>query len=277
MKLFFLTSLVMTAFALNSVLARLAMVSDSIGPSNFATIRAGAGALTLILLVLIINKTIPKFTYLTVLRGIALVFYLIGFSFAYLTIDTGIGALILFGGSMFIMFVGALFLNESITKIRIIGMALALFGLFILVDPRFSENSLYGIILMFFASFGWGLYTVLGHEQKAPLSNTAGNFVLALLLLLPLTFFMPDSVQASSYGISLALVSGSITSGIGYALWYFILPKIKIATASTAQLTVPLIAAMGGYLFMSEILNWQFYVASVLILGGISLPFFFKK
>ena len=109
MRLFFLTALIMTAFALNSVLTRLALVSDSIGPSNFATLRAGSGALTLILLVLIIHKKVPRITYLTAVRGIALVFYLIGFSFAYLTIDTGIGALILFGGSMFVMFSGALF------------------------------------------------------------------------------------------------------------------------------------------------------------------------
>ena len=131
MRLFFLTALIMTAFALNSVLTRLALVSDSIGPSNFATLRAGSGALTLILLVLIIHKKVPRITYLTAVRGIALVFYLIGFSFAYLTIDTGIGALILFGGSMFVMFSGALFLSENVTKVRILGMALALLGLFI--------------------------------------------------------------------------------------------------------------------------------------------------
>ena len=277
MRLFFLTALIMTAFALNSVLTRLALVSDSIGPSNFATLRAGSGALTLILLVLIIHKKVPSITYLTAVRGIALVFYLIGFSFAYLTIDTGIGALILFGGSMFVMFSGALFLSENVTKVRILGMALALLGLFILVDPRFSENSLYGIVLMLFASFGWGLYTILGHGQKAPLSNTAGNFILALIFMIPIALVIPDEVEISSYGFFLAIISGSITSGVGYALWYSVLPKIKITTASTAQLSVPLIAALGGYLFMSEILSWQFYVSSVLILGGISLPFLFKK
>jgi drug/metabolite transporter (DMT)-like permease len=95
--------------------------------------------------------------------------------------------------------------------------------------------------------------------------------------MIPIALVIPDDVEISSYGFFLAIISGSITSGVGYALWYSVLPKIKITTASTAQLSVPLIAALGGYLFMSEILSWQFYVSSVLILGGISVPFLFKK
>ena len=277
MKLFFLISTVMTAFAANSVLTRLALTSNSIGPSNFALLRAASGALVLLLLVLIVQKQIPRFKFNSIISALSLVCYLIGFSFSYLTVDTGIGALILFGGSMVVMFASALFLQEKIPLTRFIGVFISLLGLFILVDPGFSENSLFGVALMFLASFGWGLYSVLGSRQKNPLSNTAGNFIIALIIIIPIAFIIPDKVETNYYGFFLAIFSGSITSGLGYSLWYWVLPKINITTASTAQLTVPLIAAFGGYLFIWESLNWQFYIAAILILGGISLPVFYKR
>ena len=277
MKNLFIITLVMTAFAANSIITRLALSSNLIGPSNFALLRAGSAALILVLLVLFIQKKIPKFKINSIISSLALVGYLVGFSFAYLTINTGVGALILFGGSMIVMFTGALLLKEDISILRFIGVFLSLIGLYILTDPRFGENSLFGIILMFLAAFSWGIYSILGHGQNNPLSNTAINFVLALLLIIPIALFIPDQTNTSPYGILLAIISGSITSGLGYTLWYWILPKINITSASIAQLSVPLIAALGGYLFISETLNWQFYIASFLILGGIGLPYLFKK
>ena len=277
MKNLFIITLVMTAFAANSIITRFALSSNLIGPSNFALLRAGSAALILVLLVLFIQGKIPKFKINSIISSLALVGYLVGFSFAYLTINTGVGALILFGGSMIVMFTGALLLKEDISILRFIGVFLSLIGLYILTDPRFGDNSLFGIILMFLAAFSWGIYSVLGHEQNNPLSNTAVNFVLALLLIIPIALFIPDQTNTSPYGFLLAIISGSITSGLGYTLWYWVLPKINITSASIAQLSVPLIAALGGYLFISETLNWQFYIASFLILGGIGLPFFFKK
>ena len=277
MKNLFIITLVMIAFAANSIITRLALSSNLIGPSNFALLRAGSAALILVLLVLFIQKKIPKFKINSIISSLALVGYLVGFSFAYLTINTGVGALILFGGSMVVMFTGALLLKENISILRFIGVFLSLIGLYILTDPRFGDNSLFGIILMFLAAFSWGIYSILGHGQNNPLSNTAINFVLALLLIIPITLFIPDQTNTSPYGILLAIISGSITSGLGYTLWYWILPKINITSASIAQLTVPLIAALGGYLFISETLNWQFYIASFLILGGIGLPYIYKK
>ena len=277
MKNLFIITLVMIAFAANSIITRLALSSNLIGPSNFALLRAGSAALILVLLVLFIQKKIPKFKINSIISSLALVGYLVGFSFAYLTINTGVGALILFGGSMIVMFTGALLLKEDISILRFIGVFLSLIGLYILTDPRFGDNSLFGIILMFLAAFSWGIYSILGYGQNNPLSNTAINFVLALLLIIPIALFIPDQTNTSPYGILLAIISGSITSGLGYTLWYWILPKINITSASIAQLSVPLIAALGGYLFISETLNWQFYIASFLILGGIGLPYFFKK
>ena len=277
MKNLFIITLVMTAFAANSIITRLALSSNLIGPSNFALLRAGSAALILVLLVLFIQKKIPKFKINSIISSLALVGYLVGFSFAYLTINTGVGALILFGGSMIVMFTGALILKEDISILRFIGVFLSLIGLYVLSDPRFGENSLFGIILMFLAAFSWGIYSILGHGQNNPLSNTTINFVLALLIIIPIALFIPDQTNTSTYGILLAIISGSITSGLGYTLWYWILPKINITSASIAQLSVPLIAALGGYLFISESLNWQFYIASFLILGGIGLPYFFKK
>ena len=130
---------------------------------------------------------------------------------------------------------------------------------------------------MFIASIGWGLYSLLGRRQKSPLSSTSGNFIVALILILPVALSIPDKVTPNSYGLFLAIISGSVTSGVGYALWYWVLPKVNIMTASVAQLTVPLIAAFGGYLFIYETLNWHFYVSSILILGGIALPFIYKR
>ena len=277
MKNFFILTLVMTAFAANSIITRLALSSNLIGPSNFALLRAGSAALVLVLLVFIFHKKIPKFKINSIISALALVGYLVGFSFAYLTINTGIGALILFGGSMIVMFSGALLLKENISILRFIGVFLSLIGLYILSDPRFGENSLFGIILMFLAAFSWGIYSILGHGQNNPLSNTAANFVLALLLIIPIAIFIPNQTNTSPYGFLLAIISGSIASGLGYTLWYWILPKINITSAAVAQLSVPLIAALGGYLFISETLNWQFYIASFLILGGIGLPYFYKK
>ena len=277
MKNLFIITLVMTAFAANSIITRLALSSNLIGPSNFALLRAGSAALILVLLVLFIQKKIPKFKINSIISSLALVGYLVGFSFAYLTINTGVGALILFGGSMIVMFTGALLLKEDISILRFIGVFLSLIGLYILTDPRFGDNSLFGIILMFLAAISWGIYSILGHGQNNPLSNTAINFVLALLLIIPIALFIPDQTNTSPYGILLAITSGSITSGLGYTLWYWILPKINITSASISQLSVPLIAALGGYLFISETLNWQFYIASFLILGGIGLPYFLKK
>ena len=277
MKNLFIITLVMTAFAANSIITRLALSTNLIGPSNFALLRAGSAALILVLLVLFIQKKIPKFKINSIISSLALVGYLVGFSFAYLTINTGVGALILFGGSMIVMFTGALLLKEDISILRFIGVFLSLIGLYILTDPRFGDNSLFGIILMFLAAFSWGIYSILGHGQNNPLSNTAINFVLALLLIIPIALFIPDQTNTSPYGILLAIISGSITSGLGYTLWYWILPKINITSASIAQLSVPLIAALGGYLFISETLNWQFYIASFLILGGIGLPYMYKK
>jgi len=277
MKNFFILTLVMTAFAANSIITRLALSSNLIGPSNFALLRAGSAALVLVLLVFIFHKKFSKFKINSIISALALVGYLVGFSFAYLTINTGIGALILFGGSMIVMFSGALLLKENISILRFIGVFLSMIGLYILVDPRFGENSLFGIILMFLAAFSWGIYSILGHGQNNPLSNTAANFVLAMLLIIPIALFMPDQTNTSLYGLLLAIISGSITSGLGYTLWYWVLPKIDITLASVAQLSVPLIAALGGYLFISETLNWQFYIASFLILGGIGLPYFYKK
>ena len=267
----------MSAFAANSILTRLALVSNSIDPSNFALIRTSSASLILIFITVIIQKQVPKFNYSSVIGAISLAGYLICFSYSYLTIDTGMGALILFGGSMLVMFIGALIKKEDIPITRFIGAILSLFGLYMLTDPRFSGNDIFGVFLMLIAALSWGIYSIIGHGQKNPISNTTSNFILALLLVIPFSLYFSGENKTNSYGFILAIISGAITSGLGYSLWYWILPKINISSASIAQLTVPLIAALGGYLFISETLNWQFYISSILILGGILLPLIYKK
>ena len=138
----------------------------------------------------------------------------------------------------------------------------------------FKTNSISIIYILVYQTF-WAL-VLLGYK-RIMIMYTTSNFILALLLVVPFSLYFSYDIKTSSYGFILAIISGAITSGLGYSLWYWILPKINISSASIAQLTVPLIAALGGYLFISETLNWQFYISSILILGGLLLPLIYKK
>jgi drug/metabolite transporter (DMT)-like permease len=273
MRLFLLTALTMLAFAANSVLNRWAVGPGHIGAVEFAGIRLAAGAVTLTGLVLwqrgsLVWPGMPG----RVAGALGLAAYLVGFSLAYRGLDAGTGALVLFGTVQVTMFAGAVIAREAVPRRRWIGAALALTGLALIAAP--GAAGLAPMTLMAVAGLGWGIYSLAGRGAKDPLAATAWNFLLAMPVVLPLALTgltVPDAT-----GVGLAVVSGAVTSGLGYALWYAVLPRLGAARAAVAQLTVPVIAALGGAVLLAEAPGLRFWLATGLVLGGValaSLPF----
>jgi len=269
MRLFFLTALTMIAFAANSVLNRLALETGDMGPASFAAIRLTSGALMLAALVLWRDKGVTALRNGISWRGPAmLALYVLGFSFAYVTLDAGVGALILFGGVQITMFAGAVLAGEDIPANRWAGAALAFGGLVWLMWPQggMAPDGT-GAALMMAAAVGWGIYSLIGRQAGDPLTATATNFLLAAPVGLLVWALLPDAV--SGRGAWLAVISGMVTSGLGYALWYRVLPGLPAAVAAVAQLSVPVIAMAGGVAFLGEVPGPKFVVAAGLVMGGV--------
>ena len=279
MRLFLLTAVAMTAFAANSVMNRMAVGQGWIDPLGFAVVRllAGAAMLAVVLAVrAFLRRGVVWPAPLALLAGVSgLLVYLVGLSVAYQGVDAGTGALILFGVVQITMFAGAVLTREVVPLARWLGAGLAFAGLLVLLAPG-ADAAVDGAsaIAMAAAGVGWGIYSLAGRRQPDALAATAANFVLAVpvlvlgILMLPVS---PDATPATTQGLSLAVLSGAVTSGLGYTLWYALLPSLGAARAAVAQLTVPLIAAAGGVVALGEALTWQFGVAAVLVLGGVAL------
>lgn len=267
MRLFLLTALVMVAFAANSVLNRLAVGAGEIGAVEFALIRLLAGAVVLLALVAIRGRGWRGAT----VAGVAgLAVYLFGFSLAYGHLDAGTGALILFGVVQMTMFGGALLSGEAVPMRRWAGAGLALAGLAVLVAP--AGGAWTGFAAMAAAGLGWGIYSLAGRGARDALAATAGNFALALIPAAGVALAVGVEFGAvTAWGVVLAVLSGAVTSGLGYALWYAVLPALGAARAGVAQLTVPLIAAAGGAVLIGESVGWRFALAAALVLGGVLL------
>jgi drug/metabolite transporter (DMT)-like permease len=269
-KIVFYTAFALVCFALNSILCRLALgVDAAIDASSFTAVRLVSGALTLVLLEVFFGKNQIRPTKENWLSSVFLFGYAVCFSFAYLNLTTATGALILFGTVQTTMLIAALHAGERPRTLEIIGWLAALGGLIYLVFPGISAPSPIGSMLMIAAGIAWGFYTLRGRGAANPLTNTTGNFVCAVLpalVMLPLTFYQ---LNASPRGVLLAVLSGAIASGIGYTVWYAALKHLTATRAAILQLAVPIIAAIGGVLFLSESISLRLVLASVLILGGI--------
>ncbi len=270
MRILCLTALVMVAFAANSILTRFAIAGGHIDPTGFAVVRVLSGAVLLAMLVLRRGGRVPLIRRQQGLGAITLAIYIIGFSLAYLTLDAGLGALILFGVVQIAMFThGALF-GVTPTPRKLLGAAVAFSGLVLVLWPSqgVAVDPL-GAALMIAAGLGWAAYTIIGRGASDPLAGSAGNFVIctplvAALLLVQPTFYSPT-------GIALGVLCGAVTSGLGYALWYAVLPRLAQATAAVVQLSVPVIAIIAGALILGEPLGAKVVVATALVLGGIAL------
>lgn len=268
MRLFLLSALAMVAFAGNSLLNRAAVGAGHIDAFTFAAIRVATGATVLLILARSQGKTLPWRGRLAPV--LALTAYMLGFSAAYLGLEAGPGALILFGTVQITMFAGAVIAGETLPRRRWLGATVSLAGLAALLLPGTGAiPALSPALAMVVAGIGWGIYSLSGRASADPLAATAANFALALpLVLIPLAL-MP--VQATLTGIAFAMASGAIASGLGYALWFAVVPHLGAARAAVAQLSVPVIAMAGGALLLAELPAPGVILASGLVLAGVAL------
>lgn len=265
-----LTALAMTAFAANSVLTRAALAPGLIDAASFGSIRAGSAAVALCGL-LALRGTRPALSRDAVFPAAMLVAYLAFFSFAYLSLSTATGALILFGLVQVTMFGMGFVRGEIVSARGYAGLGLAVCGLVYLLFPGLESPDPLGAGLMALAGIAWGFYSLAGRGISDPLGATATNFLFALPPMLLISAVTFAGANATGSGIVLAIASGALASGCGYAIWYAALPSLSAGQAATVQLSAPVIAAIGGVLFLMEPLTLRLSIASLLILGGILL------
>lgn len=268
-RLLVLTALAILAFAGNSLLCRAALQHTPIDAASFTTIRLISGALTLWLLVQLTRRKATG-------RGswpsaFALFAYAAAFSFAYVSLSAGTGALLLFGSVQTGMIGWGLVRGERFSALQWAGLLLALAGLVGLLLPGLSAPPLGAALLMVTAGLAWAVYSLRGKGAGDALRVTAGNFVRTVPVALAMSLLFMNSAQVDTAGALYAIASGAITSGIGYAIWYAALPHLKATSAATLQLSVPVIAAVGGILWLGEPLTLRLLLASAAILGGIAL------
>jgi drug/metabolite transporter (DMT)-like permease len=258
----------MIAFAGNSLLCRAALTQTTIDPASFTTIRLIAGALVLWLVVRMKNPHAGKGNWLS---ACALFAYAAGFSFAYTRLSTATGALLLFSAVQTTMIGHGLWSGERLLKLQLIGLVLAFGGLVGLLLPGLSAPPLAGCVLMLSAGVAWGVYSLRGRGAGDPTQVTAGNFLRAVPIAAALSLLMLPYTSLDNAGFWYAVASGALASGIGYAIWYTALPRLKATHAATVQLSVPVIAALAGIAFLGEPITLRLVLASVAILGGIAL------
>ena len=266
---FFLTILAMLAFTGNSLLCRLALKHTGIDAASFTSIRILSGALMLGLIVRLrdgshgIAGSWPS--------ALALFAYAAGFSYAYISLPTATGALLLFGAVQATMIGVGLWTGERLGTRQTIGLICAFAGLGWLLFPGLSAPPLSGAVLMLSAGIAWGIYSLRGRGAGDPIAVTAGNFLRALLFAIVLSIVMLHSHSLDRAGVFYAAASGALASGLGYAVWYTALHGLKATSAATVQLSVPILAALGGIVFLGEAISLRLLIASVAILGGIAL------
>ena len=265
----------MTAFAGNSLLCRLALKQTNIDAASFTFIRIISGAIALWVIVNMRKGT--RSLAGSWPSALALFAYAAAFSFAYISLSAGTGALLLFGAVQATMIFWGLRKGERLRVRQWVGLAFALGGLVALLFPGLSAPPAGGSILMLGAGIAWGIYSLRGKATSDPVGTTAGNFLRAVPFAAALSIALLPSARLDSTGIGCAILSGAIASGVGYAIWYTALPGLKAASAATVQLSVPVLAAVGGILFLSESITLRFLFASVTVLGGIALVLVEKR
>ena len=264
-----LTALAMLAFAGNSILCRIALRDTAIDPASFTGLRMVAGALTLWLLLRFDRTDQPLGG--DWINAAALFIYAACFSFAYIDLDAGAGALLLFGAVQLSMLAWGLLRGERFSAGQLVGLLLAVTGLVILLLPGSSTPPLDGALLMLLSGVAWGVYSLRGRGAATPLAATAGNFLRAVTLAALLCLLLLDQQTWDWPGVVYALLSGALTSGVGYAIWYAALPGLAAIQAASVQLSVPLLAAVAGAVLLGEAVTTTLLLAGTAILGGIAL------
>jgi drug/metabolite transporter (DMT)-like permease len=268
-RVFVLTALAMVAFAGNSLLCRQALRHTAIDAATFTLIRILSGALCLWVIAQIRKGPLRKAGNWP--SALALFGYAALFSFAYLQLTAGTGALLLFGAVQATMISWTLLKGERLRGLQIAGLMLAIIGLVALVFPGLSAPPLTAAALMLGAGIAWGIYSLRGKGSGDPLLTTAGNFLRAVAMAALLSLVMFRAANLDRAGICYAIVSGALASGVGYAIWYSALPALKASAAATVQLSVPVLAAAGGIVFLGEAITLRLTLASIAVLGGIAL------
>lgn len=270
LRLFLITSLAMIAFAANSVLGRMGLVETEIGAGSFALIRLLSGAVTLAGICALRTKPIAG----SFMGGLSLLIYAGFFSYAYIALGAGMGAIILFAMVQITMLGWGRLTGETLTTRQWAGFVIAVLALIWLVSPSLEAPPASAAAAMACAGIGWGIYSLLGRGAKDPTAATTGNFIWASVLALPL-FAVSLLIRPEPFppidGITLAILSGAVTSGLGYVIWYHALKDLTATRAGIAQLSVPAIAALGGVLFLAEPITLRFALSTAAILIGVGL------
>ena len=264
-----LTAAAMVAFAANSVLCRMALGAGLMDAASFATVRTVSGAIVLGAILLIrASRDYGKPDWRSV---VTLYLYMVFFSFAYLSLSAGTGALVLFAAVQLTMFGAALRSGERFSLVSWAGFAVAIAGLVVLVMPGVTAPDPLGTALMVVAGISWGTYSLVGRTSGDPVAATANNFLYAVPLVVLTSALFLDEVQVTSRGAGFAILSGAVASGLGYVTWYAALRGLRATSAATVQLSVPVIAALGGVLLLSEDLSIRLVASSIATLGGVAI------
>ena len=277
MKVFLYTSFALVAFAFNSILCRLALQTDEIDAAGFTLIRLVSGALTLVVIYFLFGKKQKDAKRGSWFSAFFLFGYAVCFSFAYINLTTGTGALILFGSVQATMIFLALLKGERPKIAEWLGLIFALGGLIYLVFPGLSAPPVLSSALMAAAGISWGFYTLRGRASANPLADTMGNFVRTVPMVILIALPFVSQIHASPKGIAFAVLSGAAASGIGYSIWYAALKFHTATRAAILQLSVPVLAGFGGVILMAETVSVRLITATVLIVGGIALAILARR
>lgn len=282
--LIFFTALALIAFAFNSILNRLALGGNTIDASSYVSIRLMSGALALWLIngiskrdLSLFSTILPKIKPFSYVPAFYLFAYGVAFSYAYISLPSGTGAFILFGTVQITMLSSAILRGERPHFLEWTGLILAISGMAYLVFPGLSAPDPLGALLMLTAGIAWGLYTLKGKGVQDFLQTTTLNFIFTLPMVLILNIFTISHARLSSEGITYALISGSLTSGVGYSIWYLALRGLKTTQAALLQLLVPILAAIGGVIFLSENITTRLVQAGFMIIMGVMVAILGKR
>lgn len=272
-----LTILALIAFAGNSVFCRLALAGPMIDPASYTAVRLITGAVTLWMIAVFRRSGASEKSRGSWISAAMLFLYAVTFSFAYISLSAGTGALILFATVQITMIAVGLYAGERPEKLEWLGLLIAMAGLIYLVFPGITAPSIVGSLLMAAAGIAWGVYSLRGRGAIDPVRVTSDNFLRTVPLVIVLVLFWLSSLTVTPMGFLWAALSGSVTSGVGYVLWYAALPHLTATRAATVQLAVPVLAAIAGVVVLSEPISFRLTLSAVAILGGIGLAIYRRQ
>ena len=282
LKLVVLIFIVLLFFASNSILARMAISTQNIDAFSFTFSRIISAMFVLLVIYFYKNKNIKISLKTNYLSGFMFFLYAICFSYSYINMPAGIGTLILFAVVQLSMIILALFLNEKLTLNKILGITIAFVGLIYLLYPKADFTiSYFHTFLMFLSGIAWAIFSVLGKKSNNAILNASDSFVKAfifsILFAIFYLLFFENSLKIDFYTSILATISGSITTAFGVFIWYAILPKMQIMTASIVQLIVPIIAIVLSIVFLNETFTFELFISTIIILFGIFIALYKKR